>query len=104
MATIEAKMRNGYVAAGGKNVGVIDFMALIEILLGLFTECPISVTKRWARRHPEKAIQLIEDQIKEDEISGLTTARNRKAAAESAHKVFLSTPDKELEALRKKLA
>ena len=99
MVAIEDKFAKKYAALGGNNVGVVPWASIIELVLSLFGGCTApKAAKRWMRRHPEAAKEMISEKLKGEE--SFTASKNRNAAVEAAYATFLSTPDNVIESMR----
>jgi hypothetical protein len=98
--TTEAKFSTAYEANGGKNVGAINIIAIIQALLAMFGGCtpPAKALKRWARRHPDAFMELVDTKLKGD--GTFASPRDRAAAVDAAYTTFLSMPDAEIDAVR----
>jgi hypothetical protein len=94
----QQRLMKSYESNGGKNVGALPWAAIIQALLSIFGNCPVSRTKRWARRNPEAAKEAINDRLLEGGY--FSSTKDRKITVDSSYKDFLATPDSELESMR----
>ena len=97
MTTTAEKIAKTYTKNGGRNANAFPWAAIIQALLAAFGGCIApAAAKRWARRNPEAAKEIIDETLKHN--STFSAAKDRNAAKEAAYTTFLGMSDSEIRA------
>ena len=94
--TTEQKFAKHYEANGGRKAGTLPWAEIIAAILKVLSGCVSTpgALKRWARRKEDAFVEIVANEMKAH--GWFSSAGDRFAAANAAHPVFLSMPNKEI--------